>query len=250
MRFSQTAVWTAAAVLGLASVTFAQGPGGGRGGFGGRGGRGLIGLANAEAVQKDAGIEADAKEKIAKLSTSFQEEMRSESSGGGNFREMSQEERQKAMAKMTETRAKLEAKFLPQLKEILSAEQLKRVKEIHVQEQGASALTNAEFAKELGLSDDQQKKIADLIREYGEKTRGLFGAGAGGGDGGGREAFAKMQEINKERDEKVVGVLSAEQKEKFTAAKGKAFDLAALRQGGPGGGPGNRPRRPANDDNN
>ena len=77
----------------------------------------------------------------------------------------------------------------------------------------------------------------------------------GGGGGGGPEAFAKMQELNKERDAKVNEVLTKAQQDQFAMLKGKEFDVTQLRGRGPGGpggpgggggggGAGARPKRP------
>jgi hypothetical protein len=87
---------------------------------------------------------------------------------------------------------------------------VKRLKQIQVQEQGAAALTNADVAAELSLTDDQKKKLADVQADYTSKQRELFGRGGGGGDI--QERIAKGRELTSARDKQALEVLTAEQK--------------------------------------
>lgn len=257
-------VAVAALVAGLfvGSVQAQQGgPGrGGRGGgfgggFGGGGGGGAMMLVRNEAVQKELGLSAEAQEKLTKLAETTQSEMRETMQkivGEGGFQALQGDpEKQK---QLQDAQRKLQEKTQGELKSILSAEQMGRIKQITYQMAGAAALNDAELAKELGLSDEQKGKIKAAVDDAQSKTRELFQGGPGEG------AREKMQEINKARDEQVVGVLTADQKSAFEKAKGKPFDVAQLRgggrggfgggQGGPGGKPGGagkpgRPGRPS-----
>jgi len=233
--------------------------GGGRGGFGGGFGGGRIGgvlsLITNEAVQKELAVDADTTAKLKKVS----DEARAEATAGAGqfnreaFQGLSDEERRAKFVEMQkkgeEDRAKIVAKYQPQLKEILSETQYQRLQQIYWQSNLNAALSDPEVVKTLDITKEQQDKIAAVGKEYDEKQRGLFGGGRGGaggagGAGGGnfQEAMTKMQELNKEREAKVTDVLSAEQKEKFASLKGKPFDVAQLRGGfgGPGGGRGGR----------
>jgi hypothetical protein len=173
-------------------------------------------------------------------------------------------------------------KFLPQLKEALSAPQAERLQQINWQVAGSQALAGPELGKALELSNEQQEKIRGINQDFQKKQQELsggFGGGggrAGGGAGGGgggppdfeamRERMQKVQELAKERDAKAIEVLSSEQQEKYTKLKGKPFDVAQLQmgpggrggfgggfgggRGGPGGGAGGRGAagRPQNKD--
>ena len=90
-------------------------------------------------------------------------------------------------------------------------------------QQGSGALTNQDVASELKLADEQKKKLTDLGTEYDRKQGELFR-----GDGDQQERFAKLRELRTERDSKSLEVLTAEQKEKFTALKGSPFDVSQL----------------------
>ena len=238
-------------VVALANSAMAQeGQKGGRGrGFGGGllGSNSLISLAGIEAVQKELGIGDAEKAKVEAIgqeaNTARREEVSAAGIDIGNFQNLSDDERQKLIAKMREVSAKINAKFEPKLKEALTADQFKRLQEISVQFAGPAAINDPRVAKELAVTDEQTKKIADIQADYRQKMQGLFGQGAG------EDARAKIRELREEEIKKVSEVLTKEQQDKLAALKGKPFDVAQLRQGpgGPGGGrPGakgkNRPK--------
>jgi len=215
-------------------------------------------LVNNEAVQKDLELSSDTAAKIKTIADEYGAAMREAMMAGGppaNFQEMSEEERNKAFAKMAETGKTVSGKFLPKLKESLTADQYTRLQQINWQNMGTGALADPEVVKSLAITKEETDKIAEVNKEFGEKMREMFAQGPGGGGGGGREKFAEMM---KERDTKIVAVLTKSQQEEFDKLKGKEFDVAQLRRGfggpggrgpggpgGPGGGgPGGRPKRP------
>jgi hypothetical protein len=230
---------TAAMVQSTASAQ----PGGGRGfGFGGPGGGGLIGLAGAPAVQKELGLAGDAAEKVQKLAGAFRQEMQTavEEAGigfaaFGELQNLSQEERETRLREMNEKRAgvmkKLNDKFMPQLKEALTAQQIERLQEISVQVNGSQGLTSPEMVKSLDLSKEQQEKINAVNQEAGRKMRELFTAGGGGGAPDFQAMAAKREELVKERETKAAEVLNKDQQEKYAKLKGKPFDVSQLMQG-------------------
>ncbi len=233
----------------LAGAAHAQAPGGqggrGRGGagggFGGRGGStNLISLAGNEAVQKELALGDVIKDAIKEINDSYREAVQKAMGDGGglaNFRDMSEEERTKAMEKMNEQRTAVLAKFTPELKDTLSAEQFKRLKEIQVQALRDQAYTDADVVKALALKKEQTDKIVEINKDYSTKMREAFQPGGGGGD-----MRAKFEEMGKTRDEKLSDVLTKDQQAKLKDLKGKEFDIAQLQQRGPGGGgPGGRP---------
>jgi Spy/CpxP family protein refolding chaperone len=231
----------AAICLAMATTAMAQGQGQGRGGRGGRGGFGgggfgggfglnLSRLVGIEQVQKELKVTDEQKTKLAELR---REGRGGGGGGGGNFQNMSEEERAKffdEMRKQSEERNK-------KVEAILDADQLKRAKEILLQQQGNGALANPEVAKELALSEDQVAQIKTISEESGKQMRELFRPGADRD-----EMRKKMEELRKNTDEEYMAVLTEEQKAKFAALKGAKFDLdpAALRGGGGRGREGGR----------
>ncbi len=208
------------------------------GGFFGGGGRSLVGLAANEAVQKEIGTTDDQKAKLTALGDEYRTEsqkVRTDAgiTGGGGGERPTQEQ----LAKMTEGMKKVNDSFTAKLKESLKPEQLERVQQIAYQAAGTAAYYDPEVIKALDITKEQQEKLTTVSKDLGEKMQALF---AGGGGGGNREAFTKLRD---EQIAEIAKVITAEQTEKFTKLKGKAFDVSTLGgRGGPGGGrPGGRP---------
>lgn len=256
MRFGATVVLASALLVSLASQAQAQGqrggPGGGRGGFGGFGGGGAAGLISMEAVQKEIGV---SKEQVEKIQTAMRELGGGRGPGGGdrpNFQEMSEEERTKffeEMRKQGEERAKKADEIL---KANLDAKQLARLEELRIQREGAGALTRAEVAAKLKLTDDQKEKIKEALASGQVDFRGGRGPGGPGAGGFDREAFQKQMEEARAKREKAnadaLAVLTADQKTAFDGLQGAKFEFPAFGggrgPGGPGGPGGGRPGRP------
>jgi Spy/CpxP family protein refolding chaperone len=284
MRSAVKYMFGLALVFCVASMAQAQPGGGQRGGFGGFGGFGggssRMGLLRIEAVQKELGLTEDQIASIRKL----QEELRPMGRGGrgrggeggdqprrGGRRgggdnpdvrvdgpdrffvqaqpgrpQISDEDR----ARFREEAAARAKKEREELAKILKPEQVKRLTEIYIQQAGIAALNDADVAEKLKISDDQKEKMAKVREEQQTAMRELF---AGGRDGGGdREGLrAKMEESRKKTEEKILAVLSEDQKKQFEEMKGKKFDMPENargpgRGGDRGGDRGNRGERPTN----
>ncbi len=208
----------------------------GRGGGIGGGFTNVFSVASNEAVQKEIGADEATVGKIRTVSQEYRDALETEAPfNPQDLQNLSDEERRTKFREFGEKRAAVAKKFEPKLMEALTAEQFKRVQEINIRAMGAFALTNRDLAKELAVSDDQAKKIADIQAEYGQKRRDL-----------GREATPEARRTLGEDELKAaIAVLNKEQQDKFTAMRGKEFDVAQLRQGRGGnreGGDGNRPR--------
>lgn len=230
-----------AVVAGLVLTTSLSAQGRRGGGFGGgRGGMSPLMLVANEAVQKEISITDEQKAKLTALREEFtKDQQEARGSAPGNFQDLSQEERAKLFEQMAATAKKLNDKYLPKLKETLKPEQFERVQQIAYQAAGPGAFSNDDVVKALELTKEQQEKIATTNKDFQAKMQGLFT----GGGAGGAEAFTKLRD---EQSAELAKVLTKEQTEKWTALKGKAFDLTALQggRGGPGGAggrPGGRP---------
>jgi len=196
----------AAALVVTASTASAQRPEGGRLGGGMARGVAAAMLLRSEAVQDELKLTAEQKEKLASLAGGRQRD-----GGGRNFREMSREERQEWMAEMRERAEAAEKK----IGEILSEEQRTRLKQIRLQMLGGTALANPEFAKDLGLTDEQKEKLQDLQAKVRQARQ----------DGGAGE------NIRERFTNAVMDMLTPEQKEKLQNLRGKPFDTSALQLG-------------------
>lgn len=167
--------------------------------------------------------------------------------GRGGFGQLTEEQRAEFERQRRE-RAKFERE---KLAEILLPHQLKRLTEIYIQVAGVAALQDDDIAAELGITEAQKSKMAEVqasIREeMGAQMRELF---QGGGE---REAIqAKMQELRRNAEAKVLAVLTPEQQKKFEEMKGKPFNMPeGFGRGGFGpGGPGGRGRGNRGGNNN
>jgi len=204
------------------------------GGFGAFGGAAAspVALAADESVQKDLGVSGDKASKLTSLRDDLNaartKEYQTANINPQDFQSITPEQRQK----MNDITRKLNEEFNPKVKELLSADQFKRLQQIQLQTNlafaGPMALNVPEVDSQLKLTEDQKQKLMAINTEFQQKQRDLFG----GGGGGGQEAFAKLRD---ERTAKTLDVLTPEQKEKLNAMKGSAFDVSQLRMGGFGG---------------
>jgi len=225
------------------SSAYAQGRPQGQGGRGFGGGFGQqspgqekLGYLANEKVQKELELADDQKtdlKKIAEEAAAKTREMFT-GAGGQNFRDLSQEERDKRMAEMRTKGEALGKDMLKKVEGVLLPHQADRLQEIWVQVKGTAVLVDPDISKQLAINDTTKEKITE-IRDAARRE--MFQGGGQGGQGGfDREKITKM---GQERDAKIMAVLTADQKAKYEKMKGEPFDGAAdLRFGGGGGRPG------------
>jgi hypothetical protein len=120
----------------------------------------------------------------------------------------------------------------------LDAGQQKRLIGIMIQVNGPAAIADPAVAKELNITDDQKKELAEVrqgVRSELEKLRD---------DSGSREDRAKkVQEIQDDVNKKILAKLTSDQQAQLESLKGEKvdIDMSQLRgPGGPGGGRGDR----------
>lgn len=256
-----------ALTLVFAASAMAQ-PGGGRQrgqagpGMGGPGGPGMGGplqLLRLEQVQKEIELVDDQKAKLRELGEATARDMREAFSG---MRDLNEEQRRERMEELRKKAQEREAELAKKIEGILLPHQLKRLKEISVQVQGIRALNSAEVAKELGITDDQKAKMESIRREVTDQFAKMREEMQDLSPEQRRERFREMgekfRETQQQVEEKILNVLTPEQKEKFEALKGKKIDIdmrqmmggpGGNRRGGEGAAPGER-RRPGGGEQN
>ena len=227
----------------------------GRGGFGGSqqrggsqrgagamlGGRGvsLEQLLGVEAVQKELDLLEEQVDELKELGDARR-------GGGGErpdfskIREMSEEERTEFFQKMRTDSEKRGKEREGKIKDILLPDQWERLQEIRLQLMGVGALLQEEIQKELKISEAQVEKMTKTVEEASSEMmaemRELF-------QGGNREGIReKMEEMRKGIEDKVVGVLTAQQKKKFEEMKGDPIEIEIPRGGNRRGGQGGQDR--------
>jgi Spy/CpxP family protein refolding chaperone len=193
------AVVAMAASPALAQERQRQRQGGGFGGFGG----GVM-LLGQKSVQEELKLSEDQVKKIQDLQAKQREAFQ-------GFGDLSQEERRTKMQELNKANNEAVAK-------ILKPEQVKRFKEISLQQQvrfGVGfVLNNEEVAKALKITDEQKEKIREIQSKSREELQGVERN---------EEGLKKIQEVRKATSEKVMGVLTAEQKEQLKKMQGEPF---------------------------
>ena len=242
MRSLARWVLTAAFAVGVAGSAVAQPPGGGRGGMGG--GRGVVDVYGIVATNKDLGDELkvtdEQKDKLKEALKPISDKRRAAMTGLGNFRDMSEEERTKAMKEMGTMNAGFTAEMKKAVKGVLDEKQYMRLTQISYQAMGLAAFAEKDVQAALKVTDEQKDKVKaisdELTKDRAEIMRGAFGgAGAAGGD---REEmqkkFQEMQKktaaLTKEAEEKVGKLWTEDQVKAWKEMTGAKFDTSKLAQ--------------------
>jgi hypothetical protein len=219
----------ALAVLMVAHEAMAQ-RGGGRG-FGRRGGfqTSRVQLATLPEVQTALNLTDEQKELVASLDEERSEARRGGRRGGGggggfDFRAFMEE------------REKQDAELAAKLSEKLEESQNDRLTEIYVQVNGTNSLADKQVQAKLEITEEQVGKLADAREENNEAMRDAFQDFA---DMSQEERQQTTDELREESNERLLAVLTDEQKSSFEALKGEELeiDMSQLR-GGRGGGRG------------
>jgi hypothetical protein len=230
-----------AVLAGTASAQRQRG-GQGRGGFGGGFGGGGVGfLISNEAVQKELKMDKDQADKATEAVKKVREKHADDFS---KLRDVPQEERR---AKMQELSKEVNEETLKAVGEVLKPEQMTRLKQIELQRMSFAAFTRPEVQEALKLTTEQKEKVKTISDKAnkdiqalrgsggpgGRQGRGQGGAGGAGGRGQGRGGFGanneKVTAIRKEADEKIVALLTDDQKKTWKGMTGDAFDVPLTR---------------------
>ena len=158
-----------------------------------------------ESVQKEIKLTDEQKTKVDALRTQSREKMQEIFQGDEG-------ERPKKMQELNEENRKAVAA-------ILSPEQGKRLREITYQQRGATAFADPEVVKALNLTEEQQGKVKTINEETQAAMRELFTPGQAPDEG----TRNKMNDLRKSSGEKLVALLTPEQKTKWTELQGEAF---------------------------
>lgn len=193
-RLMQVAL-AAAVVAMAASPALVQAQQRGGRGFGGFGMNTLF-LLGQKSVAEELKLSDEQKTKVKELQEKQREVFQT-------LRDLSQEERRAKMQEM--------AKAVDQ---VLKPQQLKRVKQIALQQAGVRAVNDEEVAKALKVTDEQKDKIREIGRESFEKLRDI---------GFDEDKAKEREQLQKETNEKMMAVLTSEQKTKLKEMEGEPF---------------------------
>lgn len=181
---------------------------------------GLLTMAANSAVQKELGVSDEVATKLISVADDYRATQQKENEAAGiDMRDRQQRVNADQRAKTTAIYNRLHEEFGPKVKNLLSPDQFKRLKQIQIQLSGYRALIRADVAAELQLTDDQQRQVGDTAQELYVKTEELLQAG-----GDRRERAEKIRQLDTDRETKLLAMLTPEQQEKLNVLKGKPFD--------------------------
>ncbi|MGO9115407.1 MAG: hypothetical protein ACLP9L_39860 [Thermoguttaceae bacterium] len=219
----------------LATTSFAQPPGGR--GFGVmRMPAGM--LLTMPEVQKELGMTDEQNAKVEDLRGEMRDDFRSAMSGIDfqALRDMSEEERDKKMAEIRTKSEELSKQSDAKVAKVLDEKQMKRLKQLQIQREGAAAFTRAEVLGKLALTDEQKAKIKKIQDDARTQGRPAFNPDASPEER--QAAIAKMQESRAKVLKDIKATLSSDQLTAWSELTGKEFKFPQGRGfGGPGGPP-------------
>jgi hypothetical protein len=103
--------------------------------------------------------------------------------------------------------------------EVLSDKQMKRFYQLELQKKDTAAFKDEKVRKGLKITESQVKSIDQILEDSRKEIADVFAEAGKDFKGMG----AKIQGINKETKEKVMGVLTADQKKAWKAMLGEEF---------------------------
>ncbi|HZT79304.1 MAG TPA: hypothetical protein VFA26_03730 [Gemmataceae bacterium] len=234
MRLGKVVLALGVAALMCAPALAQQGRRGG-GGFGG--GASLSMLVQNKSVQDELKLDKDqvtkAEEAIKKVQEDLKDDYAKLRGGrrGGGGTNVSDEER-------TAARKKVSAAEEKALADTLKPDQMKRLQQIHRQQEGVRVFQDEDVQQALKLTAEQKEKIKTINDDLAKERRELFQQGGGGGRRGGNpETINKLQALNKDAMTSAQKVLNDDQKKTFKELTGEPFEIKFDRGGRQGGKP-------------
>jgi hypothetical protein len=213
----------------VAVAATAQAPQGPRRGFGmGSSRDSLLGLLRIEQVRNELKLSDEETGKITELREKLGAEMREKFTA---LREIDDQAQRRV--KMTELMDESSRKARGQLREMLSREQMTRLYQIRMQVRPlVDSLANRRLASRLQLTEEQQNKVAEIIKAVQTQQTQMRGSMRNLRDATQEqrtEVFQKFRKIRSDADEKALGLLTDEQKEALEKMKGAKIELPARR---------------------
>lgn len=168
-----------------------------------------VSIAQLEEVQQELNLTDEQKQQVAALNDELNQRRREAfQNAAGDW--------DKVRAEIAKIYKETHDKFAKQLDEA----QQKRLQEIYLQVNGPLALQNEEVASALNVTEEQQEKFEQVANEM----RDAF-MNAGLRDMSQEEAAKKVDELLDQRDEKMLAVLTDEQRSQLEEMKGETLDV-------------------------
>ena len=182
---------------------------------------GLMTLALKEAIMKELGLSPDSPvvAQLRKLADDHSQELHAQ------LRTINSGDQESIQV----IEGKLQEKFNPQLKLVLSSDQFDRLRQIGWQDMGTRVFFDPEIVSRLEITQAQREKLHVVLFNHSQLRTKLRQEGKSPDDEPGGEMRKKIEEATSERNEMINQLFSKEQLSKLTELKGKPFDLKLLR---------------------
>lgn len=128
---------------------------------------------------------------------------------------------------------KMPAAIFEAVTKVLDAKQVKRLREIQLQQMGSRALLDAKVQGDLKFTDSQKESVKTILDDAAKDITTLTKEFGKGGDFKGMGE--KIAAIRKESNEKAMEVLNADQRRTYTSMLGEEFKFEAPKGFGKGG---------------
>jgi len=169
-------------------------------------------------VQKDLKVSDEQKQKLAKR---LQDTVQAAMPFFEKLNDKKPEERQKELQAYQQ---KAQEKLAAFLEGLLKDEQLKRLRQLELQQQGPFALVfRPDLGKELKITDEQGKNFMEVVQEMEKKMEPLMKEAQSGGNP--QEIMPKIMKIRNAHGGKIEAILSDAQKKQWKELRGKPLDL-------------------------
>ncbi|QDV37086.1 hypothetical protein [Tautonia plasticadhaerens] len=189
---------------------------------------GLAQLAMAPPVQEELALSDDQIAKIEPIGEQLRSDMMSRMQEmRDQLGDLAPEARRDRFEQMSR---ELNAAAKVRLEAVLKPEQLDRLVQIELQQQGVQAFSEPAVVETLKLTDDQKAEIDGLLETYRTEVREAFEAARGSEDRG--AVMRELVELRQSSMDAAMAVLTDDQKASWEELTGEPFQM------GPGFGPG------------
>jgi hypothetical protein len=168
-------------------------------------------------VQKDLKVSDEQKQKLAKRLQNTVQDARP------FFQKLADTKPEEREKELQSYRQKVQKKLAAFLKETLTDGQLKRLRQLELQQEGPFALfVRPDLGKKLKITDKQRKQFMGVVQELQKKIEPLIKKTQSGGNP--QEIRPKVMKIRKEHEDRIEVILSDAQKKQWKEMLGKQLD--------------------------
>jgi hypothetical protein len=125
--------------------------------------------------------------------------------------------------KLAEHRKNARERLAKHLKEVLQAEQLHRLRQVTLQQEGSFALGQDDVRKELKITPEQLKKFVAISQDLQRSVEPLIKEAQAGGNP--EEIRPRVEQLRKDHAKELEAVLTDAQKKQWKELLGPPFDL-------------------------